>query len=212
LAFYDDKGWQPMPFIPWHQPFFNEAGLYQATIVYPSSQKIACSASFIKDVNRGDGWNEAQTTPTVLRDFALDLSASYCVHEKTITVTDGHEVKVRCLAYPEHEFYGKECLRIASEAIVTYSQWFGAYPYDQFTIAESYFGWNGNECSGLIMIDARVFGMPHLAVNYVEYLVSHETCHQWWYNIVGTNGYYETFMDEAFATYFTHRWLDRKLG
>jgi hypothetical protein len=26
LAVYDESGWQPTPFIPWHQPFFNEAG------------------------------------------------------------------------------------------------------------------------------------------------------------------------------------------
>ena len=75
----------------------------------------------------------------------------------------------------------------------------------QFTIAESFFGWNGNECAGLVMIDERVFGMPHLARGYVEYLVSHETCHQWWYNLVGTNGYAETFMDEGAAVHFTHR-------
>ena len=60
------------------------------------------------------------------------------------------------------------------------------------------------------MIDERVFGMPHLARGYVEYLVSHETCHQWWYNLVGTNGYAETFMDEGAATYFTHRLLDQQ--
>jgi hypothetical protein len=77
---------------------------------------------------------------------------------------------------------------------------------------ESFFGWNGNECAGLVMIDERVFTMPHLAVGYVEYLVSHETCHQWWYNLIGTNGYAETFMDEGAATYFAHRLLDQKLG
>ena len=97
-------------------------------------------------------------------------------------------------------------------AIPVYSQWFGNFPYPQFTVVESFFGWNGNECAGLVMIDERVFGMPHLGRGYVEYLVSHETCHQWWYNLVGTNGYAEPFMDEGAAAYFTHRMLDRKLG
>src|SRR5437762_3006396 len=35
LAFYDDHGWQPTPFIPWHQPFFNEAGNYTARVTLP---------------------------------------------------------------------------------------------------------------------------------------------------------------------------------
>ena len=59
------------------------------------------------------------------------------------------------------------------------------------------------------MIDERIFGMPHLARGYVDYLVSHEVCHQWWYNLVGTNGYCETWMDEGLATYFSHRLLDQ---
>ena len=39
----DEKGWQPTPFIPWHQPFFNEAGHFTARIVMPSDQLLACS-------------------------------------------------------------------------------------------------------------------------------------------------------------------------
>ena len=76
---------------------------------------------------------------------------------------DGRTVPLRCLAFPEHEFYATEILKIVGEAIPVYSQWFGPFPYPQFTVAESYFGWNGNECAGLVMIDERVFGMPHLA-------------------------------------------------
>ncbi len=103
-------------------------------------------------------------------------------------------------------------VRIATEAIAAYSKWFGPYPWPEFTIAEAFFGWNGNECSTLVMIDERIFGMPHLAGGYVDYLVSHEICHQWWYNLVGTNGYCETWMDEGLATYFSHRLLNQKIG
>src|SRR5262249_36480825 len=74
------------------------------------------------------------------------------------------------------------------------------------------FGWNGNQCGALVMIDSRIFDMPHLALPFVDSLVSHEVCHQWWYNVVGNNGYAETWMDEALATYFGHRLMDRKCG
>src|SRR5260370_1278726 len=62
------------------------------------------------------------------------------------------------------------------------------------------------------MSDERVFAMPLLAVNFVDYLVSHEVCHQWWHNLIGTNGYCETFMDEAMATYFGNLLMDKKHG
>jgi hypothetical protein len=207
LAFYDEHGWQPTPFVPWHQPFFNEAGIYSVRATLPADQKIACSAPVQEVTDLGAGMVRVDFHSCCLRDFALLCSARYCEYTGQVG-----PVQVRCLAFPEHEFYAREMVKIACEALPVYSRWFGPFPYGQFTIAESYFGWNGNECGALVMIDERVFGMPHLARNYVDYLVSHETCHQWWYNVVGTNGYAETWMDEALATYFSHRLMDIKHG
>ena len=212
LAYCDDTGWRPMPFVPWHQPWFNEAGVFRATITIPEGEYLGCPAPVKTETRLGDGFKRLETEPFIGRDFAVLCSARYKEFTAETKLPSGKTVKLRCLAFAEHEWYAREILTIVAEAIPVYSQWFGDFPYDTFTVAESYFGWNGNECAGLIMIDERVFGMPHLARGYGEYLVSHETCHQWWYNLVGTNGYSEPFMDEGSAAYFTHRLLDRKRG
>jgi hypothetical protein len=207
VAFYDDHGWHPTPFVPWHQPFFNEAGLYNVRVTLPADQKIACTGSIVRTESVRDGLQRVTIVTSCARDFAFLCSTRYCEY-----VAQNGPVKVRCMAFPEHEHHAREMARHAGDAIAAYSRWFGPYPYPEFTIAESYFGWNGNECAGLVMIDERVFALPHLADGFVEYLISHETCHQWWYNVVGTNGYGETWMDEALATYFSHRLLDIKHG
>jgi hypothetical protein len=207
LAVYDSTGWQPTPFIPWHQPFFNEAGSFHALVTLPCNQKIACTGSIVSSRELGDGRREVEIQISCARDFAFLCSWRYA--EFTGQVGPVH---VRCMAFPEHEHYAKAMVGIACNAIETYSRWFGPYPYPEFTVAESYFGWNGNECAGLVMIDERIFGMPHVADGFVEYLLSHEVCHQWWYNVVGTNGYCETWMDEGLATYFAHRLLNLKYG
>ncbi|MCZ2342677.1 MAG: hypothetical protein LC104_12940 [Bacteroidales bacterium] len=212
VAYYDRDGWHETPFVPWHQPFWNEAGVYSAAITLPARQVLACSAEFASESTAPDGQRTIVTKPFIGRDFALVCSHRFQEYRGTTQLPNGRTVQLRCCAFPEHQFYAEQMLRITGEAIPIYSRWFGDFPYDQFTICESFFGWNGNECSGIILIDERVFGMPHLAVGYVEYLVSHETCHQWWYNRVGTNGYSETFMDEGAATYFTHRLMDQKSG
>jgi hypothetical protein len=212
LAYYNQRGWHDMPFVPWHQPFWNEAGVYTATIIIPGDHTLACSADIASTSPTANGSKKIVTKPFVGRDFAMLTSAKYREYTSEVPLPDGRTVALRCLALARHEHYANEMLKIVAAAIPVYSQWFGPFPYDHFTIAESYFGWNGNECAGLIMIDERVFDMPKLANGYVEYLVSHETCHQWWYNLVGTNGYSETFMDEGAATYFTHRLLDKKRG
>ncbi|HZU37977.1 MAG TPA: M1 family aminopeptidase [Gemmataceae bacterium] len=210
LAFYDDApcGWHPTPFVPWHQPFFNEAGMYTVHVTLPCDQRVGCTGSIVSTQDLGDGWQRVEiTTAAPVRDFALLCSNRFCEF-----AGQAGPVKVRCLALPEHGYYARYMVRSACEAISVYSRWFGPYPYPEFTIVESFFGWNGNECATLIMIDARIFEAPHLADHYVDYLISHETCHQWWYNVVGTNGYRETWMDEGLATYFGYRLMAQKYG
>jgi Peptidase family M1 domain len=207
LAVYDDAGWHPTPFIPWHQPYFHEAGLFSATVTLPKDQVLAAGAQAAQTIDRPDGWKDIVLAPTVMRDFCLVSSHKF---QEWTDVAAG--VNIRVLALPEHAYYAQEALKIAVAAMTTYSQWFGPYPFPQFTVAESYFPWNGNECAGMVLLDHRVFQTPHLADGYVDYLLSHEICHQWWYNLVGTNGYAETFMDEGPATYFSHRLIDRKRG
>jgi Peptidase family M1 domain len=207
LALHDgEKSWQPTPFVPWHQPWANEAGVYSVRVRLPKDEQIASTGSITK-VEMGDETKDVSIGPVVARDFALLTSARY----QEFAVEAG-PVKVKCMAFAEHEYYARVLIKQASRAIEAYSKWFGPYPYPEFTIAESYFGWNGNECSGLVMIDERVFSMPHLAEGYCQYLISHETCHQWFYNVVGTNGYKETFMDEAIVTHISHRLLDQIEG
>lgn len=207
LAVYDDGGWHPTPYIPWHQPFFNEAGGFHARVTLPCDQRVACTGSIVASRDLGRGLREVEIAVSCARDFAFLCCPRYCEH-----VDLAGPVRVRVMALPEHEYYAREMLKFACQAIETYSRWFGPYPYPEFTIAESYFGWNGNECAGLVMIDERIFAMPHVAGGFVEYLVSHEVCHQWWYNVVGTNGYCETWMDEGLATYFGHRLMTCKYG
>ena len=208
VAVFDDvKGWQPAPFIPWHQPYFNEAGHYTVKVQLPATQKLAASGVVRSEADLGDGWKHIEFEPICVRDFALIASDRF---EEWAGQADG--ITIRCLAPKEHAFYAKAFVEAAEQAIPIYNKWFGRYPYSQFTIVEGCFGWAGNECGALVMIDDRMFNMPHIAKAYPTYLLQHELCHQWWYNVVGTNGYAETWMDEGLATYFSHRLNDRLLG
>ena len=105
---------------------------------------------------------------------------------------------------------------MAAEALVLYSELFGAYPYDSLTIVEADF-FDGLETSGLFFLDQVFFD------TYIEYptgwlttLIAHETSHQWWHTQVGNDAALEPWLDEALATYserlfYEHRypeWVD----
>jgi hypothetical protein len=207
VAYYDDEGWRPTPFVAWHQPFFNEAGHYHARVALPAGEKIASTGTIRQVEPSVPGMQVVHIQGGIARDFSLVCSRRF---QEFCGQAGG--TRVRVLAFPEHAHYAQKALQFACEAIPIYNRWFGPYPYDEFDIAESYFPWNGNESSGLIMIDERVFSMPKMAEPYLDHLVSHETMHQWWYNVVGTNGYGETWMDEGIVSYYTARRFKEKYG
>ncbi|MFM7148566.1 MAG: M1 family aminopeptidase, partial [Gemmataceae bacterium] len=205
--------WQPVPFIPWHQPFFNESGNYDATLILPRNQVVASTGCIESEKDLEDGRKQLHIHAEGVRDFTLLCSHRFCRYEGVAPAgPHGSPVRILVHAFPEFEHYARCMVKVAASALELYAQWFGPYPWPNFSVSQAYFGWNGNECSTLVMIDQRVFAMPHVAEGYVEYLLSHEICHQWWYNLVGTNGYCETWMDEGMANYFSHRMLSLRHG
>ena len=198
LAYFDEDGWHPTPFVPWHQPWYASAAEYDATLTLPADLTVA-STGEITDRRQIDDGKAELHIQGIGRDFAIVASNRF----KQIT-GDADGVRVRVSFLPGHEFFANEALKIAQEVIPLYNQWFGRYPFKEFEIAESFFGWNGDESSGLILLDHRVWNLPEMAHRFFDGLLSHEIMHQWWYNVVGTNGYAEPFMDEALTSYLTN--------
>ncbi len=208
LAHHDDRGWERTPFVPWHQPWHQEAGHYTVRADLPAGFEVASSGRVVgREAGPAAGRQILTIVASPARDFAMVTSPRFRVWQKKAGT-----VNVRVCAFPEHEANARKALDYACEVIPLYEGWFGPYPDDEFEIAASYFGWNGNECSGLVLLDDRILRLPAAGERYLDHLVTHETCHQWWWNVVGTNGYAETFMDEGLVNSFTATRLDAKYG
>jgi hypothetical protein len=207
LAHHDDKGWDKTPFIPWHQPFYQDAGHYTVRADLPAGQVIASTGRITREEHEVRERKRVTITANPARDFALVCSDRFQIWESKAGNTP-----VRVVALPEHEQNARTALDTACEVIPIYEQQFGPYPMEEFEVAASFFGWNGNECSGLVLLDDRVLRLPSSGARYIDHLVTHETCHQWWWNCVGTDGYGETFMDEGLVNSFTALRLDEKYG
>jgi hypothetical protein len=93
-------------------------------------------------------------------------------------------------------------LRFAKRAFTDYEARVGSYPYPTFSVAEVPGGF-GMESPALIWI-------PRSAP-FLDYLVSHETAHQWFYATVGNDQSTNEFADEALADFLarTHIHLFR---
>ena len=203
----NDGHWSREPFVPWHQPWHQEAAYYRVKLQLPADQLVASTGRIIETLQVDQNQKSITMDGPPARDFALVCSSRFQQYEMQV----GH-IKARVLADKKHEDNARKALLYMAEVLPLYEEWFGMFPYDEMEVVTSFFGWNGNECSGLVLIDDRVFNLPAAGERYMDHLITHEVAHQWWWNVVGTNGYTETFMDEGLVNSITAKRLDQKYG
>lgn len=202
LAVYDDNGWNRDPYYAIGDPFYSDAGLYEVKIKAPAAYTIAASGS-VKDKKQEGGFNIWTFKTGLVRDFAWVASERYRTASQEV---DG--IKITSFYMKEDAAYGKKALEYAAKAIKFYSQYFGPYPYKEYAVASSDFYIGGMEYPNLVMIGRQFYNEGDL----LEYVVVHETAHQWWYGLVGNNEIREPWLDEALTEFSTVLYYENIYG
>lgn len=202
LAAYDEQGWHKDPYYSIGDPFYSEVGLYEVNIKAPRDYTIAASGSLQNKLQDG-GQTVWSFNTGLVRDFALIAGANFGTKE----VNTG---KTRITSYytKDKEIYGIKALEYAQQALFFFSEHFGEYPYDDYCVVAADFYIGGMEYPNLVMIGDEFYGPG----DFLEYVVVHETAHQWWYGLVGNNQIEEAWLDEALAEYSTLLYYEHFYG
>lgn len=120
-----------------------------------------------------------------VRDFTLTASPDFHVTSATVGT-------VQVNVYARDGYQVTTVLSYAKDAIGRMAVLAGDYPYPTFTVVQSA-GGDGMESPELIWIPGGVAGRQ------LHWLVYHETAHQWFYGLVGSDQAYQPFADEASA-------------
>ena len=112
-------------------------------------------------------------------------------------------VAVRLLLQPDHSGARDRYIRSTREALSYYGLWLGAYPYDTLTIVDPPDDGTGSEgmeyptfvTGGLA--NKLLTRWPLEKVRGIEVVTIHEVGHQWWYGMVGSNEFEESWLDEG---------------
>ena len=213
-AVYDKEGWHIYPYSSIGDPFYSAVANYEVIIRTPKTYTIAHTGKLIEKKSQNDLYVHKINAKKV-RDFAWFASERY---EKAEKIVD--DVAIKSYSFSG---YGDRVLEIASNALKTFNDLFGRYPYPTLSIAESDFYVGGMEYPGIIQLDAQAYinALSHqnsetqrynIHELWLEYLVVHEIAHQWWYAVVGNNQVKEPWLDEALTEYATLLYFEKNKG
>ncbi len=208
LSVHNEEGWNKNPFYPFHRPFFSEAAEYSVALTVPRDQVVIHSGFLRRETSQAPDTKILHIqSSSPIREFTFSMSPDYKLVEDQY---DG--IKVKSFYLKGDHARAQKALEHAKDLMQFYTQRFGAYPYKQFSIAPVYLGYGGEQMSNMVFIDTRVYKLPNLLSRHFDFLIAHETGHQWFYNTVGIDEYSEMWLEEGIHSYFIMEYLEDKYG
>ncbi len=201
---YDDEGWNRDPYYPIGDPFYSDTANYRVKIKAPANYTIATTGAIL-DINAETDYRLWDIEALAVRDFAWQASEEFEVESRQI---DG--IVIHSYFLPQDRNEGLNALNYAAWAIKTFNDRFGKYPYKQFSVVQSDFFIGGMEYPNLVMVDRNLYRQN--SETWLEYVIVHETAHQWWYGLVGNDQIDEAWLDEALAEYSTILYYGHRYG
>ncbi len=205
--------------------FYADFGNYDVTMTVPAIYKGKVGATGRQQSERvnQDGTVTYQFTQDNVHDFAWTLDPQYVVVKRTFKADEWvkpdeleqlskrlnlpseaiklKDVECTLLIQPEHAYQTERHFKAAFSAIKYYGLWYGAYPYSTLTIVDP--PYNGGGASGMEYPTFITAGTNWWVskTHDPELVIIHEFGHQFWYGLVASNEFEESWLDEGFNTY-----------
>jgi len=130
------------------------------------------------------------------RTFALSASPDYVVASRTVAGVNVHSVYLA-----EDAAGGQTVLDATARALQLFGELFAPYQHPTLVAVQGDFV-PSMEYDGLFFVGHPFYhyvnGTPR---DYLTVITVHETAHQWWFALVGSDQANEPWLDEALATY-----------
>jgi Peptidase family M1 domain len=218
--------------------FYADYGRYDVTLTVPASFVVGATGKRVSESKSGGRATYRYVADNV-HDFAWTADPLYQVHEfrfdprtdipagwtalaagelgMTPAAIALRPVSIRLLLQPGHERARDRYVQSTYVALSFYGLWFGAYPYETLTIVdppEDGLGAGGMEYPTFITGEAYawVLRWPFAGVRFVEDVNIHEFGHQYWYGMVGSNEFEESWLDEGINTDSEYRSMELAYG
>lgn len=230
-AVYDRSGWHQMPFLDQGE-FYSEFGCFDVSITLPDNyivgatgdlqndreadflDSLATDTTWIKNTTPGKDDFPASSpqtktlryTENMIHDFAWFADKRFHVSKGKVKLPDsGREVTTWAMFTNEQSELWKDAIQYMNDAMLSFSEWIGDYPYNSFTAVQSAL----NAGSGMEYPGITVIGIAENAYSLDE-VITHELVHNWFYSALGTDERRYPYLDEGIASAYTARYMKLK--
>lgn len=215
--------------------FYADYGRYQVSLTVPSEYVVGATGVEKSVQKNQDGTITHTFEQDDVHDFAWTADPSFIHKErifdaaKLVSEKEIHDmsallgrapeevrlqnVKMILLIHPEHASQADRHFRALENGLKYYGLWYGKYPYPTITMVDPAYqagGAGGMEYPTLFT--AGTSWITSKPPTGLEGVVVHEFGHQYWYGMVGSNEFEESWLDEGFNTYSTSRVIDTAYG
>jgi hypothetical protein len=207
--------------------FYADYGSFDVTFTVPSKFVVGATGKRVSESQK-DGRTTYRYVQNDVHDFAWTADPRTLVTEFTfdpskdvpagwsakaageLGMTEAEialkPVSVRLLLQPGHEKGRERYILSTKQGLSYYGLWYGAYPYDTLTVVDppdDGGGSAGMEYPTFITgggASAFLTRWPFTRVRLIELVTIHEFGHQYWYGMVGSNEFEESWLDEGLNT------------
>lgn len=194
---YRGGGFVADPYYSTGDPFVSECANYSVTLTVPKKYECAHTGELKSKREDGDVTVYEFSAKNV-RKFAAVLGE----YQKMSGLAG--KVIVNYMYYSDAN--PELSLNAAADAVKTFSDLFGEYPYKEYTVVQTGFLNGGMEYPQLSFVSDAYSGTARTDI------IVHETAHQWWYGAVGNDEVRNAWLDEALAEYSTMMFYEHNEG
>lgn len=202
IPVYDDEGWNVQDPPPIGDVTYFDTSFYLVRVTAPADLVVISSGSLLEQEVTGDT-RVVTLAAGPARDFYLAAGPNLIMLTEQVGPTT-----INSHAPPDYRAGAEFALQVAADALDSFGERFGPYPYREFDVVGTPMQALGIEYPGMTNIaldlydlEAEVLGLPARVV--LESTVAHEVAHQWFYNVVGNDQVDDPWLDEAVVQYLT---------
>ena len=203
LGVFDQAGWVARQFFA-NTEFFADFGRYDVRVTVPAGWTVGATGVEQSRTDAG-GRTTHRYVQDDVHDFAWAASPDFIERAQRFEHPGLPAVNMRLLLQPEHEHLADRHFAAAAATLRYYGEWFGPYPYPQLTIVDPPFQSDSGGMEYPTLFTGGTRWLSPRQSNDPEYVVIHETGHQWWQGMVANNEILHAWLDEGINEYADSR-------